>query len=82
MKTTERKAVVAALDALRGNAGPSELQTARMGLVKILSVPLTPPDAYRYKFRGDLQWQYTENKAQAHTLSIVQSLFVGEKNVN
>lgn len=28
--------------------------------------------AYRYKFKDDLQWQYTCNKSQAHRLAVVE----------
>ena len=33
------------------------------------------PVAYRYKFAGDLQWQYTERKEQAHPNAVLELLF-------
>ena len=33
------------------------------------------PVAYRYKFKEDLQWQYTCNKSQAHRLAVVEPLY-------
>ena len=33
------------------------------------------PVAYRYKFKDDLQWQYTCNKSQAHRLAVVEPLY-------
>lgn len=39
------------------------------------------PVAYRYKFKEDLQWQYTINKAQAHQLAVVEPLFTAPQPV-
>ena len=33
------------------------------------------PVLYRYKFKEDLQWQYTTNPAQAHRLAVVEPLY-------
>ena len=33
------------------------------------------PVAYRYKFKEDLQWQYTENAMQAHKLAVIVPLY-------
>ena len=35
----------------------------------------TIPAVYRYKFKEDLQWQYTESAAQAHRLAVIEPLY-------
>ena len=33
------------------------------------------PVAWRYKFKEDLQWQYTQNQEQAHRLAVIEPLY-------
>ena len=37
------------------------------------------PVAWRYKFKEDLQWQYTQNKEQAHRLAVIEPLYTASQ---
>ena len=61
----------------RYNDEQDHIDFARAVLAKWGTPPAVAgePVAYRYKFKEDLQWQYTCNKSQAHRLAVVEPLY-------
>lgn len=64
------------------NAARAGYNAARRLLESVLAQPEQPAVskavAYRYKFKGDLQWQYTETLAQATQPCEIQYLYIAQ----
>lgn len=79
--TTKDEALALALEALEGNTTnpmidpeQAELEDKAIAAIK-QAQQAQEPVAFRYKLRGDLNWQYTENKNQATPPCIIEQLY-------